>query len=70
MKRLLFFAFFSVFSTASFAKPLVVTTFSILQDMVHVIGQDKIEIRHLVGPNQDVHVFEPRPENAKDLKDG
>ncbi|EKE09369.1 MAG: hypothetical protein ACD_16C00190G0017 [uncultured bacterium] len=67
MKRLLFFAFFSVFSTASFAKPLVVTTFSILQDMVHVIGQDKIEIRNLVGPNQDVHVFEPRPENAKDL---
>lgn len=58
---------FLFFSTASMAKPLVVTTFSILQDMVHEIGGDKIELDNLVGPNQDAHVFEPRPENAKAL---
>lgn len=67
MKRLLLFAFFLVASTVTLAKPLVVTTFSILQDMVQEIGQDKIEVRNLVEPNQDTHVFEPRPENAKDL---
>jgi zinc/manganese transport system substrate-binding protein len=49
------------------AKPLVMTTFSILGDMVHEIGQDKIDIKNLVGPNQDSHVFEPRPQNAKEL---
>lgn len=58
---------FLFFSTASMAKPLVVTTFSILQDMVHEIAGDKIDLKNLVGPNQDAHVFEPRPENAKDL---
>lgn len=54
-------------TTPSFAKPLVITTFSILGDMVHEIGQDKIEVKNLVGPNQDSHVFEPRPQNAKEL---
>ena len=65
--RFFLFLSFLFFSTACIAKPLVVTTFSILQDMVHEIGGDKIELKNLVGPNQDTHVFEPRPENAKDL---
>lgn len=55
-------------SMPSFAKPLVVATFSILGDMVHEIGQDKIEVKTLVGPNQDSHVYEPNPQNARDLK--
>jgi len=54
-------------STPSFGKPLVVTTFSILGDMVHEIGQDKIELKTLVGPDQDSHVFEPRPQDGKEL---
>jgi len=62
-----FFLFFLLFSTSCMAKPLVIATFSILGDMVHEIGQDKIDIKNLVGPNQDSHVFEPRPQNAKDL---
>lgn len=66
MRFFLFLSFF-FFSTICMAKPFVVTTFSILQDMVHEIGGDKIELKNLVGPNQDTHVFEPRPENAKDL---
>lgn len=55
-------------STPSFGKPLVVTTFSILGDMVQEIGQDKIDVKTLVGPDQDSHVFEPRPQNAKELE--
>jgi len=54
-------------STPSFAKPLVVASFSILGDMIHEIGQDKVDVKNLVGPNQDSHVFEPRPQNAKEL---
>lgn len=53
--------------TSTFAKPLVVSTFSILGDMVHEIGQDKVEVKTLVGPDQDSHVFEPRPQDAKEL---
>ena len=60
-------AFLFLLTTSTFAKPLVVTTFSILGDMVHEIGQDKIDVKTLVGPDQDSHVFEPRPEDAKEL---
>lgn len=64
------YALFILFalSAPSFGKPLVVATFSILGDMVQEIGQDKIEVKTLVGPNQDSHVYEPNPQNARDLK--
>lgn len=53
--------------TSASAKPLVISTFSILGNMVHEIGQDKIEVKTLVGPDQDSHIFEPRPQDAKAL---
>lgn len=65
--RLIYAFLFLLLSPCVMAKPLVVTTFSILEDMVHEIAQDKVEVRTLVGPNQDAHVFEPRPQNAKDI---
>ena len=61
------FFFLLMLSAPSFGKPLVVATFSILGDMVHEIGQDKVDVKNLVGPNQDSHVYEPRPQDAKDL---
>jgi zinc/manganese transport system substrate-binding protein len=64
--RLTFFLL--LLSTPAFSKPIVVSTFSILGDMVHEIGQDKIEVKTLVGPDQDSHVFEPRPQDAKGLE--
>ncbi len=54
-------------TTSSWAKPLVVATFSILGDMVHQIGGDKVVVKILVGPNEDSHVYEPRPQDAKYL---
>jgi zinc/manganese transport system substrate-binding protein len=54
-------------STHAFAKPLVITSFSILGDMVREIGQDKVEVKTLVGPNQDSHIYEPRPQDGKEL---
>lgn len=62
-----FFLMFLLFTSSLFGKPLVVTSFSILGNMVEEIGGDKIEVKSLVEPNQDPHVFEPRPQHAKDL---
>lgn len=62
-----FLLIFFLFVTPVFGKPLVVATFSILGDMVHEIGQDKVDVKVLVGSDQDSHVFEPRPQDAQEL---
>lgn len=47
------------------AEPLrVVASFSILGDLAHEIGGDKITLTTLVGPNGDAHVYEPKPADA------
>ena len=45
----------------------VVATFSILGDFVKNVGGDRVEVTTLVGPNGDVHVYEPRPADARKL---
>lgn len=51
---------------ASAQSPLPVTTsFSILGDLVQVVGGDRVAVTALVGPNEDAHVFEPKPADAK-----
>lgn len=48
------------------AAPLdVVASFSILADMVHEIGGERVQVTALVGPNEDSHVFVPRPSHAR-----
>lgn len=50
------------------AQPLpVVTSFSILADLVKVVGGSHVEVTSLVGPNADAHVFDPTPADAKRL---
>jgi zinc/manganese transport system substrate-binding protein len=43
----------------------VVASFSILGDFVKNVGGDKISVTTLVGPNGDVHVYTPAPDDAK-----
>lgn len=43
----------------------VVATFSILADLIRNVGQERVEIRTLVGPNADAHVYSPNPADAK-----
>jgi len=43
----------------------VVASFSILADMVHQVGGDRVEIATLVGPNADAHVYQPTPADAR-----
>ncbi|WP_138514707.1 metal ABC transporter substrate-binding protein [Rhodoferax bucti] len=45
----------------------VTATFSILGDLVRVVGGDKVSVTTLVGADQDAHVFEPKPGDAKAL---
>ena len=45
----------------------VVASFSILADFARQIGGDKVEVKALVGPNGDVHVYEPSPADAQSL---
>ena len=45
----------------------VVSSFSILADLTKEVGGEHIELINLVGPDEDAHVFEPSPKNAKDL---
>lgn len=54
---------------AAAAAPLrVVATFSILADLVQAIGGDAVAVTSLVGPDGDVHVFEPSPLDARRLR--
>jgi zinc/manganese transport system substrate-binding protein len=43
----------------------VTASFSILGDLVRVVGGERVEVSTLVGPDEDAHVFEPKPSHAK-----
>jgi zinc/manganese transport system substrate-binding protein len=45
----------------------VVASFSILGDLVRVVGGERVAVITLVGPNQDAHAFEAKPSDAKRL---
>ncbi len=45
----------------------VVTSFSILADLAHEIGGERIELTNFVSADADAHVYEPSPDNAKAL---
>ena len=45
----------------------VVASFSILADFVKNVGGDRVHVTSLVGPNGDIHVFAPAPQDAKTI---
>ena len=59
----------AMLSGASFAaEPVpIVASFSILADLVRVVGGERVRVTTLVGPDEDAHVFEPKPGDAKAL---
>lgn len=53
---------------ATAAAPLrVVASFSMIGDLAHQVGGDRIRLTTLVGPNGDAHVYEPKPADAAAL---
>lgn len=47
----------------------VVTSFSILADMVEQVGGEHVDVTSLVGPDGDAHVYSPSPGDARALAD-
>ena len=45
----------------------VVASFTILADFVKEVGGDRVSVTTLVGPDGDVHVFQPSPADAKSV---
>lgn len=45
----------------------VVTSFSVLGDMVTQVGGDRVKVTTLVGPDGDPHTFEPSPKDSAAL---
>lgn len=43
----------------------VVTSFSILADLVAAVGGERVAVHALVGADQDAHGFQPRPSDAR-----
>jgi len=46
----------------------VVTSFSILADMTRQIGGDNIVVENIVGADQDAHVYETSPDDARHVQ--
>ena len=76
MNRLSRRSFFAVLATLAVAttsrswaadKLKVVTTFTILGDMVRNVGREHVVLTTLVGPDADAHVYEPTPADARAL---
>ncbi len=69
MKSLLGFALaFALLASPARAQTLdVVASFSILGDIVHQVGGDRIALKVIVGPDGDAHTFEPAPADARAL---
>lgn len=45
----------------------VMASFSLLGDLLQVVGGDRVAVTTLVGADEDAHVFEPKPADAKNL---
>lgn len=54
-----------VTATAQESRPRIVASFSIVGDIVREIAPQDLEVVALVGPDADAHAFEPRPSDAR-----
>jgi zinc/manganese transport system substrate-binding protein len=52
---------------ASPKKLKAVASISIIGDLVHNVGGERVEVTTLVGPNGDAHVYSPSPGDARKL---
>ena len=48
-------------------RKLAVASTSIIADLVRKVSGDRIEVKALVGPNGDAHVYSPTPGDAKEI---
>jgi zinc transport system substrate-binding protein len=67
MKTLRFLVLLLLLCSATFGKPLVISSVYPLFDFVSLIAEDKVALRLLVPPNNDPHSFEPTPKDIVNL---
>jgi ABC-type Zn uptake system ZnuABC Zn-binding protein ZnuA len=48
-------------------KIVVVTTMTVLGDLIQQVGGDKVEVKSLVPPGGEVHTYQPTPEDIKSV---
>lgn len=51
-------------ANASDSSIRVVTSFSILEDLVKELGGEYVSVQNLVGRNSDAHMYQPKPSDA------
>jgi len=56
--------FFTNVSHAVDSKIRIVTSFSILEDLVKELGGEYVTVSNLVGRNSDAHTYQPRPSDS------
>ncbi len=61
---LLCLVFFANTVTARLSSITVVTSFSILEDLVDELGGEHVNVLNLVGRNSDAHMYQPKPSDA------
>lgn len=66
-KLLLSLVIASSLATSALAELNVVTSFSILEDIAHNIGKDKVKITSMVKRNQDPHGYDPSFSDIQNL---
>ena len=68
MKKLILLALIILFSTLSFAEIKVVTTTTVIYDLVKEIGKEKVKVDYLCRGDQDPHFLEILPSNMLKLR--
>jgi zinc/manganese transport system substrate-binding protein len=65
------FAILAAMTTASAQseRPKIVATFSVLGDMIKNVAGENVSLTVLVGPDNDVHLYEPTVADAKSVAD-
>lgn len=52
-------------ATPANGKPLVLTTFTVIADMVRVVGGDVVEVQSITKVGAEIHGYEPTPSDLK-----
>jgi zinc/manganese transport system substrate-binding protein len=68
MKKIVLIALISLFSTISFAEIKVITTTTVIYDLVKEIGKEKVKVDYLCRGDQDPHFLEILPSNMLKLR--
>lgn len=59
---------FSFSITVAAKPPVVITTFSVLENITHILAQDLVVLQNLITAGQDLHSFEPGAKELAQMK--